>query len=68
MKLKRLTLLLAAMCVESACHLENTGAAVTEAVTGNPRPWMKDRNNAAGKFFASKFDDSETQAYTGRTK
>ena len=35
---------------------------------GNPRPWMKDRNNAAGKFFASKFDDSETQAYTGRTK
>jgi CubicO group peptidase (beta-lactamase class C family) len=35
---------------------------------GNPRPWMKDRNNAASKFFASKFDDSETQAYTGRTK
>lgn len=35
---------------------------------GNPRPWMKDRSNAASKFFASKFDDSETQAYTGRTK
>ena len=35
---------------------------------GNPRPWMKDRSSAANKFFASKFDDSETQAYTGRVK
>ena len=31
MKLKRLTLLLAAMCVVSACHLENTNAAKTES-------------------------------------
>ena len=37
-------------------------------LTGNPRPWMKDRTAAASKFFASKFDDSETQAYTGRMK
>ena len=35
---------------------------------GNPRPWMKDRSSAANKFFASKFDDSETQAYTGRVE
>jgi len=35
---------------------------------GNPRPWLKDVNQAAGQFFKAKFDDSETQAYTGRTK
>ena len=31
MKLKRLTLLLAAMCVVSACHFENTDAAKKES-------------------------------------
>ena len=35
---------------------------------GNPRPWLKAKNAAADKFFAAKFDDSETQAYTGRLK
>ena len=35
---------------------------------GQPRPWMKDRSKAAEKFFAAKFDDSETRAYTGRMK
>ena len=35
---------------------------------GNPRPWLADVNKAAGKFFNSKFDDSETQAYTGRVE
>ena len=35
---------------------------------GNPRPWLTDVNQAAGQFFKAKFDDSETQAYTGRTK
>ena len=35
---------------------------------GTVFPWDKPWNKAVGKFFNSKFDDSETQAYTGRMK
>ena len=35
---------------------------------GTVFPWDKPWNKAVGKFFNSKFDDSETQAYTGRLK
>ena len=37
-------------------------------LNGGPRPWDKARAAAADKFFATKIDNSETDAYTGRTK
>ena len=35
---------------------------------GSPRPWDKDRNEAASKFFSAKLGNSGTDAYTGRMK
>ena len=35
---------------------------------GGPRPWGKDRNKAADKFFETKIDNSGADAYTGRLK
>ena len=37
-------------------------------LNGGPRPWDKARAAAADKFFATKIDNSGTDAYTGRTK
>jgi len=37
-------------------------------LNGGPRPWDKDRNAAADKFFESVIDNSALEAYTGRTK
>ena len=35
---------------------------------GKPRPWLKELDKAATKFFAAKVEDSENDAYTGRLK
>ena len=35
---------------------------------GKPRPWLKEWDKAATKFFAVKVEDSENDAYTGRLK
>jgi CubicO group peptidase (beta-lactamase class C family) len=35
---------------------------------GGPRPWNKDRDNAATKFFEQAIDNSQADAYTGRMK
>ena len=35
---------------------------------GSPRPWDKARHEAADKFFSVKIDNTDADAYTGRTK
>ena len=35
---------------------------------GKPRPWLKEWDKAAAKFFAVPVEDSENDAYTGRLK
>ena len=35
---------------------------------GKPRPWLKEWDNAAAKFFAAQVEDSANDAYTGRLK
>ena len=35
---------------------------------GKPRPWLKEWDKAAEKFFAVPVEDSENDAYTGRLK
>lgn len=37
-------------------------------LNGNPRPWDKDMQKAAGKFFTETLDQSGLDAYTGRMK
>ena len=37
-------------------------------LAGSPRPWDKDRNEAAEKFFKHVIDNTSADAYTGRVK